>query len=693
MTKAKLSWKPLTFILALFLSAALLFSLQPMVGKILLPVFGGTAAVWNTCLVAYQLIYLAGCLWVYALTRWASPRTQLVLHFTALLLAFLVLPPSRLSTIALLAPTNANPVPWLLKNLFVVIGVPLFVTSATSSLLQTWFTRTRHHRSKDPYYLSTASNAGSLIALLSYPFLLEAHFGIRQQAIGWTICYGALVLLIGVCAFLTNEGHKGDEETVLNSTSQFQAAVKPNSAARLSWVWFSFLPSTLLSGTTFYLSEFISVTPLLWIGPLFLYLLSLIFAFSSKAPKYAKNLIAVAAMTTVPWIYTAGEDDNAIWLLLSLHLLSFFLIALALHCRLVGRRPSTKYLSEFYVWMAVGGAAGGLFNGLVAPMIFSRALEYPLAILATAVTLTFVLKPLNHFAAWTTGALVPLLFVFKLAPFGPQVVPVFFERNFYGITKVLESGEHDRFLIHNSVMQSKQSGTLPARREPYANYGRESGIGILLNELNKSTPPPNVAVIGLGAGVLAAYAQTGSFWNYYELNPSIVKAVIENKLFSYIQDSASKNISVTLGDARRMIDGAKNHFFDLIVIDAFNSASMPVHLITKEAFALYFQKALPDGIVALNNASQLFDLGHVVCRIAEESGWACVTGKEQEWVFVSKNPSQLAVLQRHSGWELVSSRIGGPVWTDEYSDPTGVIQWPQLRKAKAWVRKLAGKKD
>ncbi len=675
----------LLFSLTLCLSAGLLFSLQPMVGKILLPVFGGSSSVWNTCLVAYQLLYLGGCLWVFALNRFVPGRAQFLIHLAAMAAVFLVLPPQRLMERAASAPVGDNPVPWLLGNLFGIIGPPLFLTSTTSSLLQSWYSRLGEKRSNDPYYLSMASNFGSGLALLSYPFLFEANFGLRTQGNVWTFAYIALVICVATCAFLA------DKAKVPGTAAATANAPAPRWTTRGTWVLLALLPTSLLSGTTFYLSELVSVIPLLWILPLFFFLVSLIVAFSPRAEGMLRWMVPAALALALPWFFTAWEDHNPIWMVLPLHLTAFFLLITALHTELVKRRPATSHLAEFYLWMAVGGAIGGMFNGLLAPSLFTRALEYPLGIALSSLALGWFVysRAESRHSGWLrwAGAVVPLCFAVKVA-LHQSSNGLFYERNFYGITKVTEDVVGNRYLFHNSFMQSKQ-GVGEGRREPYANLGRESAIGILLDKLNQEAPAPNVAVIGMGAGVLAVYAQPGTQWTFYELNPSIVKAVHEQKLFTYLQDSPAK-MDVVLGDARRQIEKAPNGFYDLVVVDAFNSTSMPAHLMTQEAFSLYFEKLKPTGIIAINNISMLFDLAKVACDIAHQKGWTCAKWSNQDWVFVAKDPAKLARLNTHADWNLVTTTGVPNPWTDEYSNPSGVIHWPKLRKARAWLRSLSG---
>lgn len=667
---------------SLFLSAALLFTLQPMVGKMLLPLFGGTASVWNVCLVAFQTLYLLGCVWVFFITRWLSPMARVFAHLGVLLLAGLTLPPTRLLTLASQVPTDGNPLPWLMKSLLFFVGPLLLVLSSTSSLVQSWYGQSDGKRANDPYYLSQVGNAGSLAALLAYPFLLEAHWGLADQARSWTFCYLVFFVATAYCGFQSRHSQPQSEVTASPLAS-------PTWSRRWLWLGISFVPSSLLSGSTFYLSELISVMPLLWILPLALYLISLIVAFSDGGPRVATRFRYLSLLAAAVWLLSAWESILAFWLVLSLHLTAFFLVSTVLHCELARLRPAVKWLPEFYLWMAAGGALGGAFNALVAPLVFSRAVEYPLMIAAAGFLLAYCLS-LPRWTVVAASVALPVIFLVRFGERPDRPNRIFFERNFYGITKVFEEPDKSRLLFHNAYMQSKQSGHPLGRRQPYANLGRTSAIGRYFTLTDATTPAPNVAVIGMGAGVLATYARPGSHWVFYELNPSIVKAVHEQKLFTYLQDSAAKTTEVILGDARKSLEKAPDRSFDLVVIDAFNSTSLPAHLITKEAFELYFRKATERGVVALNNISLIFDLAGIARRISSDKGWFCVTGAEEEWIFVSRDPEALRGLTAMADFKVVPASDRVRAWTDEFSNPSGVILWPRFRRAQQWLRAIAG---
>jgi hypothetical protein len=599
------------------------------------------------------------------------------------------LPPIQIQKYAAEAPLEGNPVPWLLQHLLLFVGPPLFVTSSTSPLLQSWFARAGHPRSRDPYFLSMASNAGSLIALLAYPFLVEPYLGVRQQAYGWTALYLVYLVLIVGCA-----PWRAREAEMAGSVPE-PVGPRPSVRERLGWLALSFIPSSLLAGTTFYLSELISVIPLLWILPLALYLLSLIVAFSEKSAAYRGSFWTAAALLLVPWGATSHEASYAIWLVLPVHLAGFFAVSLALHTELAARRPRVAYLAEFYLWMAAGGALGGLFNGIVAPAAFALAYEYPVALIAAAVALIGVgwwTRPRWALAA-PALALVGLALGFRSYSLG--MPPLYVERNFFGITRVVEDAEQNRYLFHNGYMQSKQAHSLPERNEPYAYLSRDSGIGEVLQQLNRDAAgkePPNLAVIGLGAGVIATYALPKSHWTFFEINPAVVRVAHQAPLFSYLQDSPAAKVDVILGDARRTFTRVPDHHYRVVVIDAFNSTAMPVHLLTREALAQYLTKTTAEQTIGFNNVSRLFDLESVVCRVGQEFELGCYVRTDGDgWIFVSRDPTFWEPLVASGRWRKVAPKPELAAWTDEFSNPAGVVQWPRLRKARELLGRLTGK--
>jgi len=373
----------LLFGVTIFVSSALLFSVQPMIAKMLLPLLGGTPAVWNTCMLFFQAVLLCGYAYALLVSRWPLKR-QLIVQLAMLALAFISLPIGLSSSWAKSVPPTEDPSLWLLLCLGASVGLPFFIISSNSPLLQKWFSRTATDSARDPYFLYAASNAGSLLALLAYPVLLEPYFTLRMQSRIWTVLYAALVVLIGVhCFFLRNSDQSRVEITSV--VPQQRLTVR----RRLRWLLLAFAPSSLMLGVTNYITTDIASVPLLWIIPLALYLLTMVFAFSRRKFFSARfgDLIVPAATIVLLMLYLADISGSGSRMLVLLHLGYFFFAALMCHSQLADDRPGPQHLAQFYVWLSLGGVLGGIFNAIVAPLVFRAVVEYPLAILLSCLLL------------------------------------------------------------------------------------------------------------------------------------------------------------------------------------------------------------------------------------------------------------------------------------------------------------------
>lgn len=376
----------LLFGVTIFVSSALLFSIQPMIAKMLLPLLGGTPAVWNTCMVFFQAMLLGGYAYALVVSRWPLKR-QLIVQLAILCLAFISLPIGLSSAWANSVPPSDNPSLWLLMCLAASVGLPFFIVSSNSPLLQKWFSRTATESARDPYFLYSASNAGSLLALLAYPALMEPFFTLKAQGRLWTIVYAVLVLLIGLHALMLWRSRESTHNAVI--IEEETVGEKPSLNRRLRWLLLAFAPSSLMLGVTNYITTDIASVPLLWIIPLALYLLTMVFAFARKplfSPRLA-DLIVPGATVVLLMLYLADSSGRGSRVLMFLHLAYFFFAALMCHGQLAADRPGPRYLAQFYVWLSLGGVLGGIFNALVAPMLFSSVVEYPLAILLSCLLL------------------------------------------------------------------------------------------------------------------------------------------------------------------------------------------------------------------------------------------------------------------------------------------------------------------
>lgn len=731
----------LLFGVTIFVSSALLFSIQPMIAKMLLPLLGGTPAVWNTCMLFFQAALLCGYAYALLVSRWPLKR-QLVAQLVVLCLAFISLPIGLSSSWVNSVPSSDNPSLWLLMCLAASVGLPFFIVSSNSPLLQKWFSRTATESARDPYFLYSASNAGSLLALLAYPVLMEPFFTLRAQGRLWTIVYAFLVLLIGVHALRLWRSRNTEPMIVKEEIEE----AKPSLNRRLRWLLLAFAPSSLMLGVTNYITTDIASVPLLWIIPLALYLLTMVFAFARKplfSPRLA-NLIVPGATVVLLMLYLADSSGRGSRMLVLLHLAYFFFAALMCHGQLAADRPGPRYLAQFYVWLSLGGVLGGIFNAVAAPMLFNSVIEYPLAIL-----LSCLLLPDKDTATGLDKArrldfaLPVLIFVFtvglgwaadRLAPIQMSgsvfvvAVPLFFsyplrkrpvrfalslgavilaaglmtgvgrstlhsERNFFGVLRVTgdESLNLHSFL-HGSTVHGRQS-TVPERRcEPLSYYHREGPLGkIFTHFANPRSDGAKVAIIGLGTGATVSYARSGEQWTFYEINPAVVSVARSRDYFSYLSDCAAAPVDVVLGDARLKLHDAKDQSYDLLVLDAFSSDAIPVHLMTRQALDLYLAKLAPGGLIVFHISNRNLDLTEVVADLAKSRNLSALSmldmtpaqpnGKDpSHWIVMAQDSATLGKLANDPSARALMSSDAKDVWTDDFSNILSVFKWQKTEK-------------
>ncbi len=739
----KYSSQTLLFGVTIFSSALLLFSVQPLVAKMLLPLLGGTPAVWNTCMVFFQAVLLAGYGYVLLVSRWSISR-QLITQIIILGLAFVSLPIAISSAWINSVPSTDNPSLWLLACLAATVGLPFFIISSNSPLLQKWFSQTSTAAAKDPYFLYAASNAGSLLALLAYPILLEPFVSLKVQSRLWMALYVGLVVLISLCAWVlwrssANESTAQPED--YHSSDQTALSERPSLKRRLRWLLLAFAPSSLMLGVTSYLTTDIASVPLLWIIPLALYLLTMVIAFARRQLFSAKlpSLIVPGATVVLLMMYLADNSGSGSRSLILLHLFYFFFAALMCHSQLAADRPGTRHLAEFYVWLSLGGVLGGVFNALIAPLVFRSVIEYPLVILLTCLLLPTKSEaspkardskldyalPVLIFALTlglglladklAPGKIVGLLFVLAVPMFvsyplrkrplrfalslGAVIVGAGFvtdttgtrtlytERNFFGVVRVTKDVQSDlHWFSHGSTIHGRQS-TIPDRRcEPLSYYHREGPLGRIFNMLAARSENANVAIVGLGAGATAAYMRANEKWTFYEINPAVVSIARSREYFSYLSDCAKGSLEVVLGDARLKLQGAKSESFDLIVLDAFSSDSIPIHLMTQQALDLYLSKLAPGGLLVFHISNRNLDLSSVVAELASSrnlSGVALLdrqpsqpTGKDpSHWVAIARKNSDLGDIVADSNGRALAGTGDRNVWTDDFSNIISVFKW------------------
>jgi hypothetical protein len=734
---ARISSHTLLFGVTIFVSAALLFSVEPMIAKMLLPVLGGTPAVWNTCMVFFQAALLAGYGYALMLSRW-SLRTQLTVQMLLLTGALISLPIGLSSAWISSVPASGNPSIWLLACLAATVGVPFFVISSNSPILQKWFSHTGHSLAKDPYFLYSASNAGSLLALLAYPALMEPHLTLKLQSTVWSSVYLLLLLLMGLCALLlwrsrtvtTKESGTGEE-------SEDESEVL-TVRRRVRWVLLAFVPSSLMLGVTNYITVDIASAPLLWIIPLALYLLSLIFAFAQRQIFSLRwTMLIIPGATLVLLLVHLLESSDGARMLILFHLLYFFVVAFVCHRQLAADRPRTTHLSEFYVWFSVGGVVGGIFNALIAPMLFRSVIEYPLVMLLAclllprketetdkqrALTMDFVLPTVIFILTFALGFItdkiapgkvVGLLFVlavplFVSYPFrrrplrfalalgavmlgsgfitGANTKTIHSERNFFGVLRVTQdaNGSLHSFL-HGTTIHGRESMTPERQCEPLSYHHRSGPLGSILRHYQDHPVNPNIAVVGLGAGAAAAYSKPDERWTFYEINPAVVSVARDSRYFRYMGECAQAPISVVLGDARLKLREAAPEQYGLILLDAFSSDAIPVHLMTQEAVDLYMTKLAPGGWLVLHISNRNLDLSGVVADLARSRNLTCLALFDKrpsdgdrdpsKWVVLSRKPEDSASLKQEPFAEILAGRPNTPVWTDDFSNILSVFKW------------------
>jgi hypothetical protein len=740
----------LLFSATLFTSAALLFWVEPMVAKMLLPLLGGTPAVWNTCLLFFQTMLLAGYAYALFATRRLTPRQQIFAQLALLAVAAVSFPISISNATAAGVPREGNPAFWLLGRLCLVVGLPFFAVSTLSPLLQNWFSATRHTSARDPYFLYAASNAGSLLALVSYPLIIEPALALRRQSHLWSLSYAALLLLVAACAVAFWRASSrissvtNDESSATNDDRAASENVDDDSEAltwrrRSLWVALAFVPSSLMLGVTTYISTDIASIPLLWVVPLSLYLVTLIIAFARRTrPQRRRIEIILPGIALVFLLAYLSGATQPVFFLVALHLLFFFAAALMCHGRLADDRPATSRLAEFYLWLSVGGALGGLFNAIIAPVVFNRVVEYPLAVVAacaliprrtddatntprahwldpgyaaTIGILTFVFALVASRVNWETNerlALVvgvPLILAYLLRRRPPRFAlalgaimlgGVFYHsldtrtlltsRNFYGTLKVTQDAGSDlHWLYHGTTIHGRQSTVLSRQCEPLSYYHRTGPLGAVFDAYRERPASPNVAVVGLGTGATAAYARAGERWTFYDINPTVLQIAETPDYFTYLSYCAREvPLTVVLGDARLRLADAPANGYGLIVLDAFSSDAIPVHLMTAEALELYLSKLAVGGVILFHVSNRSLDLHPVVADLARSRSLTCLASNDGErnpdkepsqWIAVARSPDDLAALAKDARWLPLTGDATRRVWTDDYSNIVSVFKW------------------
>ncbi len=678
------------YALTIFLSAFLLFQVQPLIAKTILAWFGGSAAVWTTCMLFFQLELLLGYFYADFTIRRLDPRKQAMLHTGLLLLACLMLP--IIPGAGWKPEGGENPTLKIILLLGATVGLPYLLCSTTGPLVQAWYAR-RERGAAAPYHLFALSNLGSMLALLSYPVLVEPYWPTRFQAWAWS---GGFVLFALMCAAtawrsckfasLHEEAPAPEEETAA-----------PGIAMKLLWVGLAACPSMLMLAVTNHLTQDVAAIPFLWILPLSLYLLSFILTFDARG-WYRRNLFllllapAIFLMSFLQW--TERPDDffgHDIQLgmkpTIAIYATCFFLACMVCHGELARRKPLARHLTSFYLMLSVGGAMGGLFAGLVAPYLFISYFELPIGIFLCGLLVWVVAveepgKTLRQ-SMLSVSSLSLLLGVISLGVFLVKTMEdavkgyLLVQRNFYGTLRIREheagTWEGYRTLLHGQINHGEQWTHPNRRREMLSYYCPGAGIGRAMRT-RRDGVPSKVGVLGLGAGTMAAFGRPGDDFRFYEINP--VVPVIANRDFTFVPDSKAKT-SIALGDGRLSLEREAPNQFDILMMDAFSGDSIPVHLVTKEAFELYFRHLKPDGIIVVHISNKYLNLQPVLARVTEQMGKAALVVESDDdesgncfgttYVLVANRPE---VLQRgeFEGGFKPQVRPGVQTWTDDYSN-------------------------
>jgi spermidine synthase len=718
---------------AVFLSAFLLFLVQPLFGKMVLPLLGGSPAVWNTCMLFFQAALLGGYLYAHLTSSRLTVRRQATVHLAALALAVLALPVSLRSA----APEGgAAPIPWLLGVMAITVGAPFLVLSGTGPILQRWFSRSGHPQAADPYHLYAASNLGSALALIAYPLLMEPRMRLAGQSAAWTAGYAVLALLIAGCAALVwrTAGPSVSIDGAATVDDAPAAAARVTPRERLIWIGLAFVPSSLLLGVTTFITTDLSPAPLLWVLPLALYLLSFTFVFARRPLIPHAWMVAIhpSAIAVAVLLLTAGYLKKPS-VAVPMHLLALFVIAMAAHGELARRRPHVRYLTEFYLWISVGGVLGGVFNALVAPVAFNEIWEYPIVLtlaclarpwpeqrltwrghlgfavraaafawgllylvdndamrpwlflLLAALLINLLNALLGRRPLWLAACIGAVLLVRAHSVVNEDGV-LLSERTFFGRYKVVEYGHNGGFhvLRHGSTLHGAQSLQPYRRREPLTYYLMHGPLGRVFAATGDRAGTRRVAVVGLGTGTTAAYARQGEDWTFYEIDPGIERIARDTAYFTYLSDSPART-RVVLGDARLSLARETDRTYDLILLDAFSSDAIPVHLMTREALDTYLARLAPRGLVVFHVSNRYLDLEPVVAALARDRGLVARAGvgprdrrtyeSTSTWIALARTQADLGPLTADANWWTPRLRADVEPWTDDYSSLLTVFDW------------------
>jgi hypothetical protein len=727
---------PVLFASALLLNALLIFWVQPMFAKMVLPLLGGSPSVWTTCMLFFQAALLAGYAYGHAGIQALGIRRHALVHSVIVWLPLLLLP---IGVDQSTAAATGEPITWLLQTMGSSVGLPFVVLASTAPLLQRWYSSLDKRSAADPYWLYSASNVGSFVALLAFPILFEPMIPLGRQTAIWKVAYAIVAALMTACAvsvLRASSSADAQHHTESDSQSAPPLTAPPLTAGtRLRWLALSFAPSTLMLGVTTYLSTDVAPVPLLWVLPLACYLLTFIVAFGWYSDAMHTTVRRLLPSVLLPLVLLiVSQAPVPLWLAIPIHVLGFTVLAMLCHGELACDRPGVQHLTEFYLWLAAGGVLGGVFNTLVAPQVFTSVAEYPLAIacaclvcvpkpqfreaianprsmlrpafaaaLATVLlvgarlggvarfpTMVFLGAPAlifwsgakhntARFSVGIIGLLAALAIGNAIAPTGGGQT-LYADRTFFGVYRVrTDASRHFVSLVHGTTTHGRQV-VGDANPEPLTYFHRDSPIGQVFEVLGADAG--SVGVIGLGTGTLAAYARPGSQWTFYEIDGAVERIARDTRFFRYLERCGAQ-CSVVLGDARLTL-ARSNVAHDMLVLDAFSSDAIPIHLLTAEALRAYETRLSANGVLAFHISNRHIKLAPVIARLARERGLTALTRLDKradskrgyeasEWVVMARHPERLQSLASDTRWaSLVAD--ARPAWTDDFSNI-----WSELR--------------
>ncbi|HUN81594.1 MAG TPA: fused MFS/spermidine synthase, partial [Phycisphaerae bacterium] len=673
-----------------------------------------------------------------------APRKQMIVHLCLLGVAALALPIALSSSAE--PPAQSNPIPWLLWTLLITAGLPFIVVSASAPILQKWFERSGHALSHDPYFLYAASNVGSLSALLGYPLAVEPHFNLSSQTTIWTTGYLLLIVAFLACGGFAWRRAKALPSLTIDEDCNAPA---PGWSRRLHWIALAAVPSSLMLGVTTHITTNVAAVPLLWVIPLAVYLLSFILVFARRPVlPHSWCVRSLPYLVVLLGLLFFAPPQELGWYVIPLHIIVFFAAAMVCHGELAATRPAPRHLTEFYLWMSFGGVLGGLFNALVAPSVFDAVIEYPIAVIAAlmlmprakgargafwldlcmplgvafiAAALVTGMKIFNAPVTYLTMMIVffvpaLLCFQFKERPlrFALSYAAILLvtasysrsasgdvqlvERNFFGVKKVMFSPDHRmKLLAHGTTNHGCQSVDEALADKPLAYFHPQGPLGDVFNRLisnhrdaSPSSKGLNVGIIGLGVGSIAAYLQAGDRVTYYEIDPAVERIARDPACFSFLS-RCKANLDVVLGDGRLTLTRAQDGSLNLVVLDAFSSDAIPIHLLSLEAIRMYLSKLDERGILAFHISNGFLNLEPVISRAAQELGLACVSRCDRgrpasdfaegqlaaHYVIASRHMETVQPLLESPAWHVCAAEAEMPVWTDQYCDLIGAMRLPK----------------